>query len=658
MAHQQPDRMVHRVKRQLVTNGLTFYAAGEGAAQPTSAAAAATTAAAARTTVARVAATTTSAAAAARTTTTRAATTTARTTATSSAVSVRPDWRSSRTTAEESTSSSSAASSAAVNAASSSSRSSSAAKSTGSAVSDASSTKSTGVSGGAVAGIIIAIIAVVLIGGGFWWWKKKRSNRQSATNLMGGAGDHDAGMGGMYNKRHETADSELFANSSASPNGSWSGGEKFPSSGAAAAGAGAGYGSMAAAAAAAPIRDNDPWATQQQQAPRGMASPPPSLGQPQQQHNSWASSAPSSAPQLYGQYPSAHVPGSTVNLLPAPVPVPTGAGSNSMASSPFSDPHHQSIEQRELQQELNNRRQSMAAKTQSAALEAAAAAGAASPFGESEGQGEIRIVKGTFDPTLEDELVLYPGDRVQVLMKYDDGWALGLNLNSGHPPAKGVFPFDCLGELAPPPAPTQIRTASPNAQRALSPTPSTGGAAFPAALQPGSPPAPQGPPGIFQRGPQQQAPVDPALVPLPPASPTPTPSLAPIAEDSADSTPRAATPTQPAAAPAPASVPTSSAAQFQPLSLSGMGSDSPLSASFPPLSSGAPAVAPIVTSSPVSVPAALPRPSLDGGLAPVKQQKRHSSLIASRDADLFVALGEVLGETKEEEGEAKKDGSA
>ncbi|PRQ74037.1 hypothetical protein AAT19DRAFT_15604 [Rhodotorula toruloides] len=32
-------------------------------------------------------------------------------------------------------------------------------------------------------------------------------------------------------------------------------------------------------------------------------------------------------------------------------------------------------------------------------------------------------------------------------MKYDDGWALGLNLNSGRPPAKGVFPFDCLGEM-------------------------------------------------------------------------------------------------------------------------------------------------------------------------------------------------------------------
>lgn len=30
-----------------------------------------------------------------------------------------------------------------------------------------------------------------------------------------------------------------------------------------------------------------------------------------------------------------------------------------------------------------------------------------SPFGESEGQGEVREVKGTFDPSLDDELVLY-----------------------------------------------------------------------------------------------------------------------------------------------------------------------------------------------------------------------------------------------------------
>jgi len=38
-----------------------------------------------------------------------------------------------------------------------------------------------------------------------------------------------------------------------------------------------------------------------------------------------------------------------------------------------------------------------------------------SPFGESEGQGEVREVKGTFDPSLDDELVLYVSRNVRIL---------------------------------------------------------------------------------------------------------------------------------------------------------------------------------------------------------------------------------------------------
>lgn len=185
-------------------------------------------------------------------------------------------------------------------------------------------------------------------------------------------------------------------------------------------------------------------------------------------------------------------------------------------------------------------------------------------------------------------------------MKYDDGWALGLNLNSGRPPAKGVFPFDCLGEVCPPPAPSAVRVngqppppsqqVQQQAQRALSPP-------VPSALQPGSP------------QPSPLAPVNPALVPLPPPTPT---SLEPIAE-SENAGIKSGPP------------------QLAPLALTS--SDSPLSASFPP-----------------SV-QTIPAPATTGTTG---QMKRASSLIASRDADLFVALGEVI--EKQGQGEGQGEG--
>lgn len=77
-----------------------------------------------------------------------------------------------------------------------------------------------------------------------------------------------------------------------------------------------------------------------------------------------------------------------------------------------------------------------------------------SPFADNNDEGKVYIVKRTFEPSLGDELVIYvrsflptlefllhmliesnhhvlqPGDRVQLLISYDDGWALGVNLDA------------------------------------------------------------------------------------------------------------------------------------------------------------------------------------------------------------------------------------
>lgn len=197
---------------------------------------------------------------------------------------------------------------------------------------------------------------------------------------------------------------------------------------------------------------------------------------------------------------------------------------------------------------------------------------------------------------------MQPGDHVQVLIKYDDGWALGLNLSAGHPPPKGVFPFDCLGDIV---------SASP-----ASPAPAPAGAppalALPQALQVGGA-------------------VNPANIPLPPPTPT---GLEPISETEHE-------PAAPAALAQSQPVVSASPPQLAPLSLDR--NDSPLSASFPPAVQALPA--PVPTAAAVaqsSLRAESPAPQLKP-----QQTKRASSLIASRDADLFVALGEVL-ERKEE----------
>lgn len=51
-------------------------------------------------------------------------------------------------------------------------------------------------------------------------------------------------------------------------------------------------------------------------------------------------------------------------------------------------------------------------------------------------------VISTYTPTLGDELEIHPGDRVEILVEYDDGWVTGRNVSKGG--VKGVFPKHCV----------------------------------------------------------------------------------------------------------------------------------------------------------------------------------------------------------------------
>ncbi|PFH45920.1 hypothetical protein AMATHDRAFT_157244 [Amanita thiersii Skay4041] len=67
---------------------------------------------------------------------------------------------------------------------------------------------------------------------------------------------------------------------------------------------------------------------------------------------------------------------------------------------------------------------------------------------------EVETVKRPFVPTLQDELVVFVGDRVKVVQTFDDGWALVLKLppqqdRKGKAKAvgeneQGLIPIDCL----------------------------------------------------------------------------------------------------------------------------------------------------------------------------------------------------------------------
>ncbi|KAG1443315.1 hypothetical protein G6F56_010715 [Rhizopus delemar] len=51
-------------------------------------------------------------------------------------------------------------------------------------------------------------------------------------------------------------------------------------------------------------------------------------------------------------------------------------------------------------------------------------------------------VIATYIPTLSDELEIEPGDVIELLTEYDDGWCQGINVSRGN--AKGVFPRHCI----------------------------------------------------------------------------------------------------------------------------------------------------------------------------------------------------------------------
>ncbi|KAJ3110610.1 hypothetical protein HDU96_006417 [Phlyctochytrium bullatum] len=81
----------------------------------------------------------------------------------------------------------------------------------------------------------------------------------------------------------------------------------------------------------------------------------------------------------------------------------------------------------------------------SAAAAAAVAAGLrdpATPFGAiATGDGRPRKVLHEYEPVQPDEIVLNPGDFVEVSVEYDDGWGTGKNLSTGR---IGAFPVACL----------------------------------------------------------------------------------------------------------------------------------------------------------------------------------------------------------------------
>jgi len=51
-------------------------------------------------------------------------------------------------------------------------------------------------------------------------------------------------------------------------------------------------------------------------------------------------------------------------------------------------------------------------------------------------------VVSTYTPTLGDELEIQAGDKVSILIEYDDGWCQGINHSRGG--TKGVFPKHCV----------------------------------------------------------------------------------------------------------------------------------------------------------------------------------------------------------------------
>jgi len=60
---------------------------------------------------------------------------------------------------------------------------------------------------------------------------------------------------------------------------------------------------------------------------------------------------------------------------------------------------------------------------------------------EAEPIGSYTVI-ATYTPTLADELDIQPGDKVTILVEFDDGWVQGINETRGG--TKGVFPRHCV----------------------------------------------------------------------------------------------------------------------------------------------------------------------------------------------------------------------
>ncbi|KAM0753807.1 hypothetical protein T439DRAFT_346146 [Meredithblackwellia eburnea MCA 4105] len=364
---------------------------------------------------------------------------------------------------------------------------------------------------GTIVGVVIALLVVVGLIGAFFGWRKYKRNK--AERESAGTGF----LGGGFKRQKEEGDDEFFGNSSNSSNGGYgSNAEKNYAGGL--GGGNGGYGAVsnnstpAFGVASAGMAGMGAGGAYQQQNKQPATSPynnKPTVSPAYPPNNNTRSPFDDSQASYY---PSSNNnagagagPKAATSLAPVPAIVQTNADSN---KSPFG--------------------------------------------GESAQEGKIYIVRNTFEPSQSDELIIYPGDRIQVLVTYDDGWALGYNLDGGSPPPKGVFPFDCVGDEA-----------------------ADGGRSAPTELSATASAAAQ-----FPQPPQHKP-------------------LTPVVEESAP--------------------------QLAPLR-----TDSPLGTNFG--SDGS-----------KDLPSSL---RVGGGLDAKRdgeKVKRTSSLIASRDADLFVALGEVVG---------------
>ncbi|KNE60093.1 hypothetical protein AMAG_05519 [Allomyces macrogynus ATCC 38327] len=79
------------------------------------------------------------------------------------------------------------------------------------------------------------------------------------------------------------------------------------------------------------------------------------------------------------------------------------------------------------------------------------AGGGASMAGTLTATAKFRVVIRKYDRQLEDEMTLVPGDLIEVLEAFEDGWALGINLKRGSTGDEGdtaAFPLVCTVPVA------------------------------------------------------------------------------------------------------------------------------------------------------------------------------------------------------------------